>query len=136
MSKNEKTGLIIGSIAAAVASVAGCLATVKAVKEIKEDLHEVALVSPSGKNMVSVNRGTSQFAIGLTYIKLKAENEEGKTCEMAFLAGKRSDKVIFNWKDDDHLDFQLGDERCKQYCDVIFGEDDISMTYYLKKIEK
>ena len=74
MNKNEKTGLIIGSIAAAVASVAGCLATIKAVKEIKEDLHEVALVSPSGNNMVSVNRGTS--AIGLTYIKLVAENEE------------------------------------------------------------
>ena len=36
MNKNEKTGLIIGSIAAAVASVAGCVATVKAVKEIKE----------------------------------------------------------------------------------------------------
>ena len=134
MNKNEKTGLIIGSIAAAVASVAGCLATIKAVKEIKEDLHEVALVSPSGNNMVSVNRGTS--AIGLTYIKLVAENESGKTCDMTFLAGKKSDKVIFNWKDDDHLDFQLGDERCKQYCDVIFGEDDISMTYYLKKIEK
>lgn len=135
MSKNGKVGLIIGAVAGGVASALGCLATVKAVKEIKNDLHDVTLVSPNGKNEVTVKRGSSNFAIGLTYIKLIATNENGKTCEISFLAGKNSNKVIFNWKDDDHLDFQLGDARCKQYCDVEFNEDDISMSYYLKKVE-
>lgn len=134
MTNNGKIGLIAGVVAGAVASVAGCLATVKVVKEIKNDLQEVTLVSPNGKNIVTVNRGSSSFAIGLTYIKLKAENEEGKTCEISFLAGKNSNKIIFDWKDDDHLYFQLGDAKCKQYCDVTFAED-IKMVYYLKKIE-
>ena len=134
MSKNGKLGLILGVVAGAVASAAGCLATVKAVKEIKSDLHEVTLVSPNGKNIVSVNSGSSNFAIGLTYVKLKAENENGKTCDISFLAGKNSNKIIFNWKDDEHLEFQLGDAKCKQYCDVSFGEDDIVMKYYLKKV--
>ena len=134
MSNNGKLGLIFGIAAGAVASVAGCLATVKAVKEIKSDLHEVTLVSPNGKNIVSVNSGSSDFAVGLTYVKLKAENEEGKTCELSFLAGKNSNKIIFNWKDDEHLEFQLGDTKCKQYCDVSFNEDDIVMKYYLKKV--
>lgn len=134
MSTNGKLGLILGVAAGAVASVAGCLATVKAVKEIKNDLHEVTLVSPNGKNIVTVNRGSSNFAVGLTYVKLTAENENGKTCDISFLAGKNSNKVIFNWKDDEHLEFQLGDAKHKQYCDVAFNEEDIVMKYYLKKI--
>ena len=133
MSKNGNLGLILGVTAGAIASAAGCFATVKAVKEIKNDLHEVTLVSPNGKNIVSVNSGSSNFAVGLTYVKLKAENENGKTCEFSFLAGKNSNKVIFNWKDDEHLEFQLGDAKHKQYCDVSFNEDDIEMKYYLKK---
>lgn len=134
MTNNGKIGLIAGVVAGAVASVAGCLVTVKVVKEIKNDLQEVTLVSPNGKNIVTVNRGSSNFAIGLTYIKLKAENEEGKTCEMSFLAGNNSNKIIFDWKDDDHLYFQLGDAKHKQYCDVTFGEE-IKMVYSLKRIE-
>ena len=134
MNKNGKVGLITGLATGAVAAVAGCLATVKVVKEIKDDLQEVTLVSPNGKNIVTVNRGSSKFAFGLTYIKLKAENEEGKTCEIAFVAGKNSNKIIFDWKDDEHLYFQLGDVKCKQYCDVTF-EEEIKMVYSLKKIE-
>ena len=106
MTNSGKIGLIVSVAAGAVASIAGCLATVKVVKEIKNDLQEVTLVSPNGKNIVTVNRGSSKFAIGLTYIKLKAENEEGKTCEIKFLAGKNSNKIIFDWKDDEHLYFQ------------------------------
>ena len=134
MNKNGKVGLITGLAAGAVASVAGCLATIKVIKEIKDDLQEVTLVSPNGKNIVTVNRGSSKFAIGLTYIKLKAENEEGKTCEISFIAGKNSNKIIFDWKDDEHFYFQLGDVKCKQYCDVTFAEE-IKMVYSLKKIE-
>ena len=135
MSSNGKFGTALGIVAGALISAVGCLATIKAVKEIKNDLQEVTLVSPNGNNTVTVSRGSSDFAVGLTYIKLKAENENGKTCEFSFLAGKNSNKVLFDWKDEDHLDFQLGDEKCKQYCDVSFAEDDITMKYYLKKTE-
>ena len=135
MSSNGKFGTVVGVVAGALISAVGCLATIKAVKEIKNDLQEVTLVSPNGNNTVVVSRGSSDFAVGLTYIKLKAENESGKTCEFSFLAGKNSNKVLFDWKDDNHLDFQLGDEKCKQYCDVCFTDDNIAMKYYLKKNE-
>lgn len=136
MAEKSRIGLILGAIAGAAASVAGCLATVKIVKEIKNDLQEVTLVSPSGKNIVTVNRGTSSSTVGITYIKLKAEDEDGRECELSFLAGKRSDKVSFSWRDDDHLDFQLGDEKHKQYCAVSFAGEDITMKYHLKKAEE
>jgi hypothetical protein len=133
---SKKLGLILGTCIGAAVSIAGCLATLKAVKEIKNDLHEVTFVSPSGNNIVVVSRGSSDFTAGLTYIKLKAENEAGKDCEMSFLASRKSNKISANWKDDNHLDFLIGDEGRSQYCAVSFEEEDISMVYSIKKMGK
>lgn len=134
MTQNGKIALAIGLCTGVAAAAVGCIAAFKIANEIKEDFHETTLISPNEKNFVTVKCGSSKFARGLTLVKVKAENEND-TCNISFLAGKNSNKISFNWKDDDHFEFYLGDGKVKQHCDVSFEGDDISMKYYLKKMK-
>ena len=132
MTQNGKIALAIGIVTGVAAATVGCIAAFKIVNEIKEDFQETTLISPNEKNFVTVKCGSSKFARGLTLVKVKAENETD-TCNISFLAGKNSNKIRFNWKDDDHFEFHLGDGKVKQHCDVSFAGESISMKYSLKK---
>lgn len=134
MTQNGKIALAIGICTGVAATAIGCIAAVKIVNEIKEDFQETTLISPNEKNFVTVKCGTSKFAKGLTLVKVKAENDDD-TCNISFLAGKNSNKISFNWKDDDHFEFHLGDGKVKQHCDVSFAGESITMKYYLKKLK-
>lgn len=135
MTQNGKIALAIGLCTGVAAAAVGCIAAVKIVNEIKEDFHETTLISPNEKNFVTVKCGSSKFARGLTLVRVKAENEND-TCNISFLAGKNSNKISFNWKDDDHFEFHLGDGKVKQFCDVSFEGENIAMKYYLNTTSK
>ncbi len=125
-------GMILGITAGAIAASASCIAAVKVIKEIKNDNQETTMVSPNEKNFVTVTCGSSRFAKGLTLINVKAENEND-TCELSFLAGKSSNNISFNWDDDDHFSFYLGEGKVRKCCDISFEGQEIVMKYYLKK---
>ncbi len=128
-------GLIIGITAGALATAAGCYAAIKVVNEIKNDSQETTMVSPNEKNLVTVKCGSSNFAKGLTLIKVKAENEKDH-CEISFLAGKSAENISFCWMDDDHFEFYLGEGKKKKCCDISFSGEEIEMKYSMKKDKK
>ncbi len=134
MANNSKgiAGMVIGITAGAVAAAASCFAAFKVIKEIKNDNQETIMVSPNEKNFVTVRCGSSNLANGLTLIKVKAENENDH-CELSFLAGKSAEKISFNWLDDDHFKFYLGEGKAKKCCDISFEGEEIEIKYYLKK---
>ncbi len=126
------TGLVLGITAGAAAAAASCVAAFKIFQEIKNDNQETTMISPNEKNFVTVTCGSSRFANGLTRINVKAENEKDN-CELSFLAGKDSNNISFNWEDDDHFSFYLGEGKLKKCCDVSFDGDEIVIKYYVKK---
>jgi len=126
------TGMVLGITAGAVAAAASCVAALKIFKEIKNDNQETTMVSPSEKNFVTVTCGSSHFANGLTRINVKAENEKDN-CELSFLAGKDANNISFNWEDDDHFNFSLGEGKVKRCCDVAFDGDEIVIKHFVKK---
>ncbi len=126
------TGMVLGITAGAIAAAASCFAAIKVFQEIKNDNQETTMVSPNEKNYVTVRCGSSHLANGLTLIKVKAENENDN-CELSFLAGKSANKISFNWKDDDHFSFYLGDGKAKKCCDISFEGEEIEIKYYIKK---
>ncbi len=125
-------GMVIGITAGAIAAAASCVAAAKVIKEIKNDNQETTMISPNEKNFVTVRCGSSHFANGLTLINVKAENENDN-CGLSFLAGKDADKISFNWVDDDHFNFYLGDGKAQKCCDISFDGEEIVMKYYIKK---
>ena len=133
MAKNKGiTGMVLGITAGAVAAAASCVAALKIFKEIKNDNQETTMVSPNEKNFVTVTCGSSHFANGLTRINVKAENENDD-CELSFLAGKDANHISFNWEDDDHFSFYLGEGAVKRCCDVSFDGEHIAIKHYVKK---
>ena len=133
MAKNKGiTGIILGVGAGAVAAAASCVAVFKIFNEIKSDNQETTMVSPNEKNFVTVTCGSSRFANGLTLINVKAENENDD-CELSFLAGKDANQISFNWVDDDHFSFFLGEGQIKKCCDVSFDGEEIVIKHYIKK---
>lgn len=129
--KNGLFGLILGITAGVAAATAGSLAAMKVVNEIKSDSHETTVVSPNEQNFVTVTYGSSDFAKGLTLVKVKAENESNN-CELSFLAGKEA-KMSFNWKDDDNFELGITDVKHEKICAVSFEGDEINMKLNAKK---
>ena len=132
MKKQTVVGIIIGAALGTAATVAGILVVRKIVKEIKSDLNECIFMSPYGDNVVTVTHGSSKFAKGLTFVKIKAENEKD-TCNLNFLTGKSADSISFNWEDDDHIEICIGENAVKQVCYVSFEGEEIQMTLCAKK---
>ena len=130
---NGIVGMILGITAGVAAATAGGFAAFKVLKEIKNDSQETTMVSPNEKNYVTVTCGSSDFARGLTLVKVKAENENDH-CEISFLAGKNA-KISFNWKDDNNFELGIGGAKMfEKMCDVSFEGEEIMMKMYAKKL--
>jgi hypothetical protein len=133
MKKNGVVGLVAGITAGIAAAVAGSLATVKIVKEIKNDLNESCFVSPEGNHFVSLKYGASDFAKGLVFIKVNAyteAEEDGDNCTFSFLAGKNASSISVEWKDNANFEISVGKGKLKQCCDVCFDEEEKITIYY------
>ena len=135
MKKQGVIGLIVGITAGVAAAVAGGLATARIVKEIKSDLKDEKIVSPDGNNSVTLSCGASSFAKGITLIKVHAQTETiGDKCKFSFLVGNKSAQHInCEWMDNDHFELTEGEVKLKQCCDVDFGDEQITLMYYLCK---
>ena len=129
--KNGLFGLIVGITAGVAAATAGSLAAIKVVNEIKSDSHETTMVSPNEKNYVTVTYGSSDFAKGLTLVKVKAESE-GNNCDVSFLASKNA-KMSFNWRNDENFELGITDVKHEKICIVSFENNEINMKVNSKK---
>ena len=129
-------GIMVGVAAGVAAAVAGGLATAKVVKEIKSDLKSVDFASPNGDNIVSLKLGSSEFARGLSYVKVEAKIEDGEdSCDFVMLAGKNAGGLSCEWTDNEHCIVMIGEGKHKQRCDVDFTGEDIVISYYVQKTE-
>lgn len=134
MKKQTVIGLVIGVTLGTAATVAGVLAVRKIVKEIKNDLEEESFVSPEGNNLVTVTYGSSSFARGLTFIKVKGISDEGKDdCKLIAFARKNAEIFSGEWADNDHFNLVIGKGKLKQCFDVTFDGAKINAVYYLNK---
>ena len=132
MSGKGIVGLVTGIAAGAAAVVAGYFTAAKVVGEIKDDFQETTFVSPNEKNIVTVKCGASKFAKGLTYIKVKAENEN-ENCEMGFLAGKGAYQIDIDWVDENTFELSFNEGKHEKTCVVSFTDEQIDMKYYTAK---
>ena len=133
--QNEKSGilgLVLGIAAGAAAVAAGYFATAKIVDEINNDSQATTLVSPNEKNTATITCGSSRTAKGLTFVKIKAENEVDE-CNLNFLAGKNADSISFNGEDEDHLEICIGESAKKQVCNISYEGDEIVMILSARK---
>ena len=120
-------GIAIGAAAAAaVGKICG---------EIKSGLSETEFVSPFGDNWVTVTRGSSETAKGLTYIKVMAEcDSKEDVCKMVFLAGKNAE-ITGEWDGNTFFRLTVGNGKHRQRCDINFDEKEITANYYPLKVE-
>lgn len=136
MKKQTVIGLVVGITLGTAATVAGVLAVRKIVKEIKNDLQEESFISPEGNNVVTVTYGSSSFAKGLTFIKVRGIAEEGKDdCKLIAFTRKNYEMFSGEWADNDHFNLVIGKGKVKQHFDVTFEGDKINAVYYLHKIK-
>ena len=136
MKKQGVIGLVVGIAAGVAAAVAGGLATAKVVKEIKNDIKDSELISPDGNNKITLSCGASDFAKGLTYIKINAKSEALEDeCKLSVLAGKKGAQSInCEWTDNEHFELTIGNGKLRQCCDVSFEDEQIVIYYYWVKI--
>lgn len=135
MKKSSVIGLIGGLVATTAAAVAGAFAVKKVSSEIKENLCEQVFTSPEGNNTVTISYGSSDTARGLTYIKVKADVEDGvDSCKMVILAKRSEELCVGEWLDNDNFKLLIGDGKRKQCCDVEFEENRIVASYYIAKV--
>ena len=136
MKKKVVAGMIVGFALGTAATVAGVIAISKIVKEIKNDLEEESFISPEGNNLVTVTYGSSNFAKGLTFIKVRGIAEEGKNdCKLIAFARRNAEIFSGEWEDNEHFKLVIGNGKFKQHCDVSFEGDKINALYYLHKIK-
>ena len=134
MKRNNVFGIIAGIAAGAAAAIAGGIAAAKVVKEIKSDLNNFSFVSDDGKNIVTLTYGSSDFARGLTYVKVKASVEESDlNCKMIVFAIKKEEVFCGEWRDNENFKLWVGNGKRRQCCDVDFSGDEINMYYYIEK---
>ena len=135
MKKQTVIGLIIGITLGTAATIAGIIAVRKIVKEIKNDLEEESFISPNGDNLVTLTYGSSDFARGLTFIKVRGMSEGGKDdCKLIAFAKRNSKLFSAEWADNAHFNLVIGNGKVKQHCDVSFEGRKINALYYLHKI--
>ena len=120
-------GIAVGAAAAAaIGKICG---------EIKSGLSEMEFDSPFGDNWVTVSRGSSETAKGLTYIKVMAEcDSKEDVCKIVFLAGKDAE-ISGEWDGNTFFRLTVGNGKHRQHCDINFDEKEITAHYYPIKIE-
>ena len=136
MKKNGLVGLIAGFVTGTAAAVAGTIAVRKVAGEIKDDMGQQIFPSPEGNNLVTLTRGTSETAKGLTLVKLTATSEDKEDeCRLKVLTKKGTRFLSGEWLDNDHFQLLIGNGKHKQCCDVSFDGDEIKAHYYLLKVK-
>ena len=137
MANNTKSGalgLILGIGAGIAAATAGFFAATKVVKEINEDSQSTTIVSPNEKNYATITCGSSPFAKGLTFVKVKAENEADE-CNLGFLVGKGCN-ISFEWDGDERLEIRVASGKTVKICDISFADEEITMILYVEKADE
>ena len=135
MKKQTVIGLIVGVTLGTAATIAGIITVRKIVKEIKNDLVEESFISPNGDNLVTLTYGSSDFARGLTFIKVRGMSEGGKDdCKLIAFAKRNAKLFSAEWADNEHFNLVIGNGKVKQHCDVSFEGRKINALYYLHKI--
>lgn len=134
MKKSSIIGIIGGIAAGAAATVAGVFAVKKVSSEIKASLNDCVFTSPDGDNVVTVTYGSSDTAMGLTCIKVKAALVSGKDCcKLMILTRKREELYSGEWIDNNRFKLLVGNGKRKQCCDIHFDEESITANYYVAK---
>lgn len=139
---NKKVAIGISAGVAGVAAGAIVAVAVKTIvdtiaHEMRTDKGEHTFTSPDGNNTVTISYGTSVSARGFTRIKVLATAEGSEdTCKLVAFARKSPTMFDGEWIDNDHFKLLIGCCNRKQCCDVTFGEDKITATYYLCKVQK
>ena len=136
MKKQTVVGIIVGAVIGTAAVVAGTLVVRKIVKEIKDDLNDCTFTSPDGENAVTLTYGSSKFAKGLTFVRVKAHKEQGdEACKLVLFTKNSSESFGGEWTDSEHFRLLVGNGKLKQCCDVSFIGEKINANYYLRKAE-
>lgn len=136
MKKQTVVGIIIGAALGTAATVAGILVVRKIVKEIKSDLNECTFTSPYGDNVVTVTHGSSKFAKGLTFVRVKASVEGGHdACKLVLFTKNSSELFTGEWDENDKFRLLVGNGKRKQCCDVSFEGEKINAKYCIRKSE-
>lgn len=137
MKKQTVIGICVGAALGTAAVVAGVLTVRKIVKEIKADLNECCFTSPNGDNIVTLTYGSSKFAKGLTFIRVKGSVESGNDdCKLVLFAKDSPELFSSEWEDDNHFRLLVGNGKRKQCCDFKFEGEKIMANYYLRKADK
>ena len=110
------------------AVVGTALVVRKIVKEIKSDINQCTFTSPNGDNEVTLSYGSSKFAKGLTFIRVKAND-----CKMVLFALNASASFDGEWNNNDSFTLMVGNGKYKQCCDVSFYGDKIKADYSWRK---
>ena len=136
MKKKTVIGICVGAAIGTAAAVAAAIAVNKIVKEIKADLNECSLTSPDGNNMVTLTYGSSKFAKGLTFIKVRASVESGNDdCKLVLFAKDSPELFSGEWNDNNNFRLLVGGGKRKQCCDVKFEDGKIMANYYWRKAD-
>ena len=131
MKKSVLFGIAAGIAAAAVTAVA----VKKISDEMKDDISEETFDSPFGDNWVTVSKGSSETAKGLTYVKVKAEcDSKEDVCKLVFFTGKNAE-ITGEWEDDEHFNLLVKCGKYNQCCDISFSEKEITAVQYPMKAE-
>ena len=135
MKKQTVIGIIIGAAVGTAATVAGILLVRKIVKEIRSDLDKCTFTSPDGDNEVTLTYGSSKFAKGLTFIRVKANTVSGKNaCKLVLFTKNGTEPFDGEWDDNGNFRLLVGNGSLKQCCDVNFEGTKINANYCLRKV--
>ena len=136
MKKQTVVEIIIGAAVGTAAAVAGAIVVSKIVKEIKEDLNDCTFTSPDGENAVTLTYGSSKFAKGLTFVRVKAHTyQSDEACKLVLFTKNNSESFGGEWTDSEHFRLLVGNGKIKQCCDVSFEDKKINANYCLRKAE-
>ena len=128
MKKQTVIGIVIGAVVGTAAAVGTALVVRKIVKEIKSDLNLCTFTSPNGDNEVTLSYGSSKFAKGLTFIRVKAND-----CKMVLFACNAAEPFDGEWDENGHFTLLVGNGNYKQCCEVSFEDEKTKANYSWRK---
>ena len=128
MKKQTVIGIVIGAVVGTAAAVGTALVVRKIVKEIKSDLNQCTFTSPNGDNEVTLSYGSSKFAKGLTFVRVKANG-----CKLVLFTRNASEPFDGEWNENGNFTLLVGNGKYKQCCEVSFDGKKTNANYSWRK---